>query len=182
MSDFSARPQQQPFVGSVPRTSVQWPGGATPVGDTVTFSTSGMQGSPQGSGRTLSATSASAPVSFSGTEPSVAGMQYPSISQMSAGSFADSIGGQLGAASYQEDSGSFGNLFGIDFNTNTLIFLVLVPVVVWILLFTLRPNFVTDLVNGERVINTSKLILWTLIISVLVWILWGLATMAWKNY
>jgi len=51
------------------------------------------------------------------------------------------------------------------------IWFILVPVVIWIILFSVRPNFVTDTVNGTAVINQQKLLLWSLIGSVAGWII-----------
>lgn len=48
---------------------------------------------------------------------------------------------------------------------------IVAPIVIWILLFTIKPNFVTDTVNGVTQINNQKLLLWTLVFSVVAWII-----------
>jgi hypothetical protein len=51
------------------------------------------------------------------------------------------------------------------------IWFIVAPIVIWIILFTTKPSFVTDTVNGAVVINNQKLILWVLILSIIAWIL-----------
>ena len=55
----------------------------------------------------------------------------------------------------------------------TLLFLILVPLVICILLVLIKPGFVTDLSSdGQmKILKIDKVILWTLIISVVVWVL-----------
>lgn len=48
---------------------------------------------------------------------------------------------------------------------------IIAPIVIWIILFTCKPSFVTDTVNGTTTINNQKLLLWTLIFSIIAWIL-----------
>jgi len=57
---------------------------------------------------------------------------------------------------------------GYMFNVGTIIWLIIIPVIIWVILYTLKPHFVTDLVNGERSLNTSKLLLWTIVISIVI--------------
>lgn len=71
--------------------------------------------------------------------------------------------------------------FGFDFDTMTIIWLVLIPIVVWIILFTTKWNMVTDLVNGSRVINTTKLLLWTVVISTILLVCLYLVFVAWPS-
>lgn len=51
------------------------------------------------------------------------------------------------------------------------IWLVLVPILIWIALAAIRPSFVADHINGVSVISQQKLLLWTLVFSVMGWIL-----------
>lgn len=51
------------------------------------------------------------------------------------------------------------------------IWFIVAPIVIWVILFTTKPSFVTDTVNGSVVINNQKLILWVLILSIIAWIL-----------
>jgi hypothetical protein len=51
------------------------------------------------------------------------------------------------------------------------LWVVIAPIVIYIILFTLKPGFVTDTVNGACVLNNQKLCLWCLIASVAAWIL-----------
>jgi hypothetical protein len=48
---------------------------------------------------------------------------------------------------------------------------IVAPIVLWIILFTVKPGFVTDNLNGVVVVNNQKLLLWTLIFSIIAWIL-----------
>jgi len=48
---------------------------------------------------------------------------------------------------------------------------IVAPIVVWIILFTVKPNFVTDSINGVITLNSQKHLLWTLIFSIIAWIL-----------
>jgi hypothetical protein len=48
---------------------------------------------------------------------------------------------------------------------------IVAPIVLWIILFTVKPGFVTDNLNGVVVVNNQKLLLWTLIFSIVAWIL-----------
>lgn len=64
---------------------------------------------------------------------------------------------------------SSGWLWGIKFDATTIIWIVIIPIAIWIVLFSWKPNFVTDAVNGDRIINTSKLVIWTLILSIVVY-------------
>jgi hypothetical protein len=48
---------------------------------------------------------------------------------------------------------------------------IVAPIVIWIILFTVKPNFVTDNINGVVTINNQKLLLWTLIFSIVAWII-----------
>lgn len=51
------------------------------------------------------------------------------------------------------------------------IWLILAPIVIWIILISWKPSFVTDNINGTNVVNNQKLLLWTLIFSIIAWIL-----------
>ena len=48
---------------------------------------------------------------------------------------------------------------------------IVAPIVIWIILFTVKPCFVTDSINGVVTINCQKHLLWTLIFSIIAWIL-----------
>jgi hypothetical protein len=48
---------------------------------------------------------------------------------------------------------------------------IVAPVVIWIILFTVKAPFVVDNVGGVITINNQKLMLWTLIGSIVAWIL-----------
>ena len=61
--------------------------------------------------------------------------------------------------------------WGINFNFQTLIWFIIIPLAVWCILFAWKPDFVTDLVNGDREINNGKLLLWVVVISVILWVL-----------
>ena len=76
---------------------------------------------------------------------------------------------------------SVDNSEGYSFDMKSLIWVVLVPVVVWILLYSAKFNMVTDLEDGKRVINTKKLVMWTIIISVVILVLLWLVLVAYPN-
>lgn len=48
---------------------------------------------------------------------------------------------------------------------------VVAPIFIWIVLFSTKPSFVSDNVNGEQIISQQRLLLWTLIFSVVSWII-----------
>jgi len=53
-----------------------------------------------------------------------------------------------------------------------LVMLILVPVVVWIFLILIKPTFVVDKnSDGTVTLRQDKVVLWTLIISVIVWVI-----------
>lgn len=53
-----------------------------------------------------------------------------------------------------------------------LVMLILVPVVVWIFLILIKPSFVVDTnSDGTVTLRQDKVVLWTLIISVIVWVI-----------
>lgn len=58
--------------------------------------------------------------------------------------------------------------WGYSFNPLNIVWLILIFIIVIIILYTTRPNMVTDLVNGERIINNNKLVLWTVIITIVI--------------
>lgn len=59
-----------------------------------------------------------------------------------------------------------------DFNTQTFFWIVITPLIILILLIILRPTFVK--MSSDEKLDYSSVLLWTLIISLIVWILfWG---------
>ena len=61
--------------------------------------------------------------------------------------------------------------WGYIFSPLNIIFLILVFIIVFITLYGSRLNLVTDLDNGERVLNNRKLILWSVVITVVIAVL-----------
>lgn len=60
-------------------------------------------------------------------------------------------------------------------STVTWLWIILVPIVIYVLLLLLAPTFVTTTLNGDLVVDHSRILLWTLIISIIVWVLlWSL--------
>lgn len=55
-------------------------------------------------------------------------------------------------------------------SVSTWIWIILVPVIVWFILLLLRPEFVNTDKDGDRVLDHRQLILWTLVISLIIWI------------
>ena len=49
-----------------------------------------------------------------------------------------------------------------------IIVLILIFIVVFVILYITKSNLVTDLINGERVINAGKLVFWTILISIII--------------
>lgn len=58
--------------------------------------------------------------------------------------------------------------WGYNFPATTIIWLMVVFVVVFLILWSSKMNFVTDLINGQRVINTGKVLLWTVVIGIII--------------
>jgi|SRR5579885_262020 len=71
--------------------------------------------------------------------------------------------------------------WGFNFDMTSLLAIIIVPIIVWIILYTIKFNFTCDIVNQERVINTSKLILWTIIISIIIWLIIWVAYSYWSK-
>jgi len=62
-----------------------------------------------------------------------------------------------------------------DFNTQTLFWIIIVPIIIFVLLIAIKPTFV-KMKNNDSEFDYSSVILWTLIISLIIWILfWGFA-------
>lgn len=61
--------------------------------------------------------------------------------------------------------------YGYKFNPMLIIVLILIFVVVFIILYTTKTNLVTDLIDGERVLNNRKVCFWTVFISIIIAIL-----------
>lgn len=57
------------------------------------------------------------------------------------------------------------------YNNNVYIWIVLTAVVVFIILFVLSPSFVVDEIDEINVINNRKLLLWTIVFSVILWLI-----------
>jgi hypothetical protein len=75
-----------------------------------------------------------------------------------------------GGAKPKKAAGYFSGDWGWGYASMYLWFIV-APIVIWIILFTCKPSFVSDQVNGVCVLNNQKLLLWTLIFSIVAWIL-----------
>ncbi len=58
--------------------------------------------------------------------------------------------------------------WGYKFKAMSVIGAILIFIIVWVLLFTGKFNIVTDLTNDQRVINTRKLLIWTIIIGAII--------------
>lgn len=71
--------------------------------------------------------------------------------------------------------------WGFSFNPLNLLWFIIIFVVVWVILFSSRMHMVTDLINGERKINSGKLLLWTVIIGIVICILFGVGLAAWRS-
>jgi hypothetical protein len=58
----------------------------------------------------------------------------------------------------------------IDWNTTTWVWIIVVPIAVWCLLMVLMPTFVKRYQNESK-LDHQSLMMWTLIISLVIWIL-----------
>lgn len=76
--------------------------------------------------------------------------------------------------------GAPGQEWGVSFNPLNILILVIIFVVVWVILYTTKMHLVTDLVNGDRKINSGKLLMWTVIIGIIICVLWAIGAAAWK--
>lgn len=61
--------------------------------------------------------------------------------------------------------------WGYNIPVYTIFFLLVIFVAVWLILAASKMNFVTDLVNGERVLNNGKVLLWTVVIGIILSVL-----------
>ncbi len=58
----------------------------------------------------------------------------------------------------------------------TWIWIIIVPIIVWFILLLLMPTFVKMSKTNKAELDHSSMLLWTLIISLIIWILfWGFA-------
>ena len=48
---------------------------------------------------------------------------------------------------------------------------IIAPIFIWILLFSMKPSFVSDNVNGQQVISQQRLLLWTMVFTVISWVI-----------
>jgi hypothetical protein len=71
--------------------------------------------------------------------------------------------------------------WGYMFNPLNLIWLILIFIIVWIILFTTQPNLVTCLKDGERVVDNGRLVLWTVVISIVIAVLLFVAVSLFKS-
>lgn len=58
--------------------------------------------------------------------------------------------------------------WGYIFSPLNIIFLILVFIIVFITLYSSKLNMVTNLENGERVLNNKKLILWSVVVTIII--------------
>lgn len=70
---------------------------------------------------------------------------------------------------------------GYSFNPLNIIWLILIFIAVFLILYTTKVNMVTDLVNGERLLNSRKLIFWSVLISLLIGVLGYVIMAFWKR-
>lgn len=71
--------------------------------------------------------------------------------------------------------------WGFCLNPMMIIVLMLIFIVVFIILLATKSNMVTDLVNGDRVINNGKLIFWTVLISIIISVLALVIAAIWRR-
>lgn len=57
------------------------------------------------------------------------------------------------------------------YNNNVYIWIVVTVIVVFIILFVLSPSFVVDEIDELNVTNNRKLMLWTLVFSIILWLI-----------
>lgn len=70
---------------------------------------------------------------------------------------------------------------GYSFNPLNIIWLILIFIAVFLILYTTKLNMVTDLVNGERIINGNKLIFWSILISLIIAVLGFVIVKMWNG-
>lgn len=72
--------------------------------------------------------------------------------------------------------------WGWDFNVYTILIVIAVPVIVWLILVSTQWNFVTDLHDDDdRCVNKKKLFLWTVVISIIIYVLIYLIWYFWRQ-
>lgn len=127
---------------------------------------------PAGSLRTTTASATLSPSQETANSMAATGSSLPEVSNVSVANL--SVGGDTTASEVKEG-------WAINFDATYVVIIILVPIIIWLILYSTKFNFCTDLVNGDRVINTSKLILWTLIISIVIWIIIWLGYSYWMK-
>ncbi len=70
---------------------------------------------------------------------------------------------------------------GYAFNPLNIIWLILIFLAVFLILYTTKINAVTDLVNGDRVLNSRKLIFWSVLVTLIIGILGYVIMSMWKK-
>lgn len=69
--------------------------------------------------------------------------------------------------------------WGIQFNAASIAVLIIVPIIVWVSLYYYAPNFICDLHHEKgKTVNTTKLLSWTLAITIVILIAIWLASKA----
>lgn len=70
---------------------------------------------------------------------------------------------------------------GYKFNLMNVVWLVVIFIAVFLILYASKINVVTDLENGERVINNKKLIFWSVLISIIIGVLGYIGMRLWTK-
>lgn len=70
---------------------------------------------------------------------------------------------------------------GYAFNPLNIIWLILIFLAVFLILYTTKINAVTDLVNGDRVLNSRKLIFWSVLVTLIIGVLGYVIMSMWKK-
>lgn len=58
-----------------------------------------------------------------------------------------------------------------EFTSTTWLWIIIVPIVVWFIIILLIPSFVRTKANNPNELDHSSVLLWTLVISLIIWIL-----------
>lgn len=89
----------------------------------------------------------------------------------------DTLRADLGAPNVVvvNKTGGYGRSDGVSGVMSSIWLFIVIPLFIWVLLFTWEPDFVTCVVGGVRVLDKTKLFIWSFVIGLILAALlfWG---------
>lgn len=92
----------------------------------------------------------------------------PSLSPSGAANSSNQSGGRPNSDGVTTTHMAEKKEWGIKFNPLNIVWLVLIFIIVIMVLYSSKPNMVTNLENGQRVISNNKLVFWTVLITIII--------------